>query len=327
MDLDIKNCHPTLLLRMVEELSPELHQRCTTWSAYNRHVDEWRQLIAEYLDIPISEAKTHLVKLFYLGRPWREIPPMWKLAAEIHDATHLILNHDNYRHLATKFSDRENPRACRLFYAVTPREDLIIEEISRFLLQKHCKPLTYMFDGMILSVPDKLTCDDVKETLLDLTQKWGIEIKLANLSGGSNQIKGHYRDTCLVDALGWCGVSVVPTGDGPYCLADFQDEIRASGATFRLGSIGDICDGIVMLSHATDHFTAVVMQGNVIWELDGDLAVEIELIDEYVATHTLIVVENGQDTISEFLTNLVGGTRASVGDVRRPCTHLSGHTV
>ena len=76
VDIDIRNAHPTLLMNMLKDVSPELHSSCTAWSAYNANVDEWRGMMSDLLDIPVTEAKTHLVKLFYLARPARDIPPL-----------------------------------------------------------------------------------------------------------------------------------------------------------------------------------------------------------------------------------------------------------
>eukprot|EP00971_Amphidinium_carterae_P135664 2688094-Amphidinium_carterae.1 len=108
-DVDIKNCHPSLMLQLAMKLMPAEADAFPMLSAYNANVEVWRSAVGNILDLQPDEAKKALIQLFYSGAPWKDVPFMWALAHEVNVATHTITEHPDHVHLKAMFASRKNP--------------------------------------------------------------------------------------------------------------------------------------------------------------------------------------------------------------------------
>ena len=104
------------------------------------------------MGVDAAVAKKEIIRLFFLGLPTQDIPPLWALAKEIALATEIILASAEYTYLSQMFAERRCPKASRLSYALASLEDTIItsleEEISNSLPTSR---VVYLIcDGLVL---------------------------------------------------------------------------------------------------------------------------------------------------------------------------------
>lgn len=80
-DVDIVNCHPSLLCRFLTSVGKS--QQFPLLTKYVEHPDAWRRLVHEYADIDLSEAKLQLIKVMYFAKPFTDLPMLLGLAREV----------------------------------------------------------------------------------------------------------------------------------------------------------------------------------------------------------------------------------------------------
>ena len=112
----------------------------------------WREMLVEYLGVPTKEAKTCLLRIFFHGVPTSDLPLLWALVADVRRASGIILADPRFNYLKGLFSQRRNPVASRLHYAIASIEDSIVQRVQAAIAdaQITCKIVTYMFDGVVL---------------------------------------------------------------------------------------------------------------------------------------------------------------------------------
>ena len=171
VDVDINNCYPTLLRKLLLEVmsAADFEEEFPMLDAYVSNYRAWRDLLAQY---GVSKAKRELVRLFFLGKPSVDLPMLWALAAEVCKAVEIILSMDAFAYLRTMFSDRRSPRASRLSYALASQEDMIVSKVQHSLRSNlpTATVSTLMFDGMVVCIPA-----NKYDTLCDLLKSIGDE--------------------------------------------------------------------------------------------------------------------------------------------------------
>ena len=153
VDIDGQNCQPCLLYNKMRALVPDIDKKFPVWSLYHAHYKTWRNLLVEYLGLEVDQAKSALIKLFFLGKPWSsDIPFMWKLAAELEEAADIFLSFPEYDYLKGRFEDRTNTRASKLAYIAGALEAKMLHAAEARLAE--CLPssvvVSYMFDGLVV---------------------------------------------------------------------------------------------------------------------------------------------------------------------------------
>ena len=155
VDVDINNCFFTILCNLVTNELQDTTDIGTLLS-FKTHYAEWRNFLAEYLRIPLKAAKKLLIRLVHLGRPQHDIPFLWNLATQIRQAVTVLLEMDRFQYLQSKFSDRPNPTATRLHYALASVEEEIMVDLGQSVTQHvpDCTINALMFDGAVLRMSE-----------------------------------------------------------------------------------------------------------------------------------------------------------------------------
>ena len=122
IDFDIVNCHAVLLLRLLDQEASNLG-KFTLLRNFCKYPRQWRSFLSEYLEAPINDAKRELVKLLYMGQPRVSLPCLLALQREVAQAAEVVLAMPRFAYLGAHFSDRRNPMASRLSYALSAEED------------------------------------------------------------------------------------------------------------------------------------------------------------------------------------------------------------
>ena len=76
IDIDFCNAHPIILLRLVDEVSPDLE--ISFLRKYCLRYKQWRAAVAECMAATPEEAKVQIIRVFYGGVP-PDIPFLTKL--------------------------------------------------------------------------------------------------------------------------------------------------------------------------------------------------------------------------------------------------------
>ena len=58
-------------------------QKYPMLNKFTENYQAWRQAIADYEDISLADAKVELIRIFYGGKPTREIPFLLKVCDEV----------------------------------------------------------------------------------------------------------------------------------------------------------------------------------------------------------------------------------------------------
>ena len=100
----------------------------------------------------------------HLGRPAQDIPFLWELSDQIQKAVDFLLALDRFQHLTTRFSDRPNPRAIRLHYALADLEETVMTDMVETVQEiLRCSINSFMCDGA--SASPKIACHNYTGSL------------------------------------------------------------------------------------------------------------------------------------------------------------------
>ena len=174
-NVDINNCFVSL---WHNELGRETDVVNTypAFTALKNHYKHIRAFLAEYLGISVKDAKKELIRIIHLGFPKHDLPYLWNLSVEMHEAAEALIALDKFAYLEGMFVTRRNPIATKIHYALASVEDTILSDMENEL--KAIPGLsfnTYMFDGAIVF----LRAADIEQfaTRLDhVAQRWNIGI-------------------------------------------------------------------------------------------------------------------------------------------------------
>ena len=183
VDLDQENAVPCGFYRELSKTDTFVAAEYVVWKLYLDNREYWLSVIARYYDITRDDAKVEILKLHYGGRPSQDLPMLWAYARELTLASSALLGLPAYAYLKGLFTDRPNPAATRISYAVAAEEDRVLLEFEPFLLDKcpEVRVVAYMLDGLIVAPvnphTNKIQDYDLEGTVKEFEVKTGIVVK------------------------------------------------------------------------------------------------------------------------------------------------------
>ena len=103
----------------------------------------------------MNDAKRKLIRLFFGGRPDRDLPCLWKLEDEIKETIEAIIRLDRFNKYNEILSNRSNPKFSRFAYLMAELENEILTKIlDKVELQTGSKPICLIYDGAIIESRD-----------------------------------------------------------------------------------------------------------------------------------------------------------------------------
>ena len=101
------------------------------------------------------EAKNKLIRLFFGGKPDRDLPWLWKLKDEIEEAIEVALDQDEFKKYANIFPERSNPKFSRFAYVMAHLENEVLSKIVEEV-EHHTgsKAICLIYDGAIIESRD-----------------------------------------------------------------------------------------------------------------------------------------------------------------------------
>ena len=82
-----------------------------------------------YKELDAKGAKKALNQLFYFGKVVVDLPFLWGLVHDIRLAAEVLLRSPEFSYLRTMFTERPNPQATRLFYAIAKLQRQHVDQI------------------------------------------------------------------------------------------------------------------------------------------------------------------------------------------------------
>ena len=182
VDVDIGNAVPTLHWNEMCEIMGVIDATAELMPlpVLLQHVGPWRQFCQQYCEVDEDTAKTMILKLFSLGLPDTDFPFLWQLAVAIARSADILLGQPRFEYLKRLFSDRRNPTASRMHYALSAKEDHILNDLE---LQLHstvpgARIVVYMYDGAVIQMAgDKMSA--LRECLAAVSHRFNIKYKVA----------------------------------------------------------------------------------------------------------------------------------------------------
>ena len=144
------------MCEMLRDHSPSLEDDFFALNSYKENPAGWRTGLAEYLGLgDEAHAKRLLIATLCWGLPKTDVPMLWALASDTRRAAGVVLASPRFAYLTSLFSERRNPTATRMSYALGAVEDDIVTAVQT-RMAAHLPEITaeaLMFDGAILSMP------------------------------------------------------------------------------------------------------------------------------------------------------------------------------
>ncbi|CAK0823124.1 unnamed protein product [Prorocentrum cordatum] len=100
------------------------------WRKSIMHAGAWRGSVQDYMEISDDEAKKEITKLFFLGTPTNELPPLCALWREVDEGKRVIMDSPRFHYLHDQFDDRRTTGAARFAYAMFALGD---EELAKLV--------------------------------------------------------------------------------------------------------------------------------------------------------------------------------------------------
>ena len=171
-DLDIVNCHPTLLAQIV---SRKLQMDTPELDRYNSNRDHFLSTIC---DGDRELAKTEVLKVLYNGRSEALQP----LSKEMKQICQRLWFHPSYSELADLCSTADNKYGSFLSYLVQTEERKIMLCMKQFLEENKWSVDVLCFDGvMIRKDPNQTFSEDLlKELEVHISLKTGYNVQIKN---------------------------------------------------------------------------------------------------------------------------------------------------
>lgn len=149
-NIDIDNCFVSLLYNELSE-NCDVNSEYPVLAALDKHYKSIRNFLAEYMSIPVKEAKREIIRIVHFGLPKIDLPVLWNLAVEMRRATATLLGLEKFSYLTGLFASRRNPMATKLHYALASIEDDVLSDMEQACQQVESLTInTYMFDGAIV---------------------------------------------------------------------------------------------------------------------------------------------------------------------------------
>ena len=196
VDVDINNCFLTLFVKALQEKGADM-QDFQVMCCFSTHYRAWREFLAEFLGISIKAAKKQLIRLVHLGLPLQDIPFLWELAYQIDKAVDFLLDLDMFQHLKARFTDRPNPRATRLHYALAALEETVMSDLVETVSHiPNCHINAFMCDGAIVRI-DEGSMPSLRTELESIGARQGVTLSFSSfdrLGGASRPNRRAARD-------------------------------------------------------------------------------------------------------------------------------------
>ena len=244
--IDQKNAIPCIAWDMAQQFLANATERLNSWHLYQENYKEWRCFMQDYADIPLSDAKKSITKMFGLGLPDYDIPFLWALSMDVYTFRAALQRSPKYNRLSAMFTDRKNPEATRFFYALSPVEDeRTMRAVSMFEIDAFASISALIFDGAIMTSAS--TPDEIREKCAACERALGFQMSIdifdgafcvarkllvsghGSLAGDLPPSAGNLR--CLFDAVSFLRPNMaiaLPSACGPYSVYDFNVHMRES---------------------------------------------------------------------------------------------------
>ena len=132
--MDAPCCQPRLLGMSLLKLGLWDAHKYPMLNKFTENYQEWRQAIADYEDISVTDAKIELIRIFYGGKPTRKIPFLVKPRDEVQNtAADVLLRHPSSSHVAGLYQDRRNPEFSRLCSPLSFAEAKLLSSVTTSL--------------------------------------------------------------------------------------------------------------------------------------------------------------------------------------------------
>ena len=119
-----------------------------------------------------------LVKLVHLGKPTSDIPFLWNLSVDMHEAVENLLKLQNLAYLDGMFATRRNPRASKMHYALASVEDAILKDVEQEVLNIPSASInTLLFDGALVLV-NEVDVDELKRRMALVGDRWRVSFSV-----------------------------------------------------------------------------------------------------------------------------------------------------
>ena len=182
MDVDIVNCHSTLMWNaFVEYAGEEGAAEFNVLRSFVQRPQDWKDFVSEYLGVDAADAKKTIISLIFLGLPKCDIPFLWTVAVQVHKVAELLVSSPKYRRLNDMFEHRRRPIATRLSYALQSIEDCILQNIEDEIAASglNARVVIYMFDKAAVALPMAKRASLV-ELLAQVGHKWSVKFHVAD---------------------------------------------------------------------------------------------------------------------------------------------------
>ena len=154
VDIDIENCHASLLLRLLIQAfccdgrNPEDAKTAhPVLSLYVAHYKEWRTFVEAYYDYTPTEAKKSTNAIFGGGRcPPGDAPCLHALRVEVSQAATYLCSHRIRAHLGKHYARRARPLFGQLSAIISFEGDAVMGQIMDIVNRP---PICMVFDGSI----------------------------------------------------------------------------------------------------------------------------------------------------------------------------------
>ena len=185
-EVDAACCHPRLLAKRLKDLGLWDSTKYVMLEHFIANFQAWRRCLAKYMDKPVADAKTELIRIFYGGRPSIQAPFLLKLCDEIQKAAESLIGHPSATPWSRLYADRCNPEFSRLSAMLSFAE---AEMLTAFT--EKCPTLTnvLVFDGAYMTTMSfaaeldmVIALDRVSEEITPLEVKsWAKALRPASL--------------------------------------------------------------------------------------------------------------------------------------------------
>ena len=108
-----------------------LYEKCPTVAGFKGYYKAWRNVENKYLSISMKQSKRELTRVTNLGKPTVDLPFMWKLSVDTHNAVETLLAMEKFSYLEGRFEDRRCPAASKLHYALSSIKDAFLEALEK----------------------------------------------------------------------------------------------------------------------------------------------------------------------------------------------------
>ena len=261
VDIDMENCHPTLLARLLREAYTSDENDVATYisafptlCSYVENYREWRTFAQSYYDVSLQDAKKILIRIFYGGRcPRGDVPFLHQLRIEVMKAAKYLAGHRFYAHLGVFYKDRKRPLYGHLAAILSFEEEKSLKWIVAGLKRD---PVCLVHDGAVFPCDSMDSLLSIRMDCARVGRELGVGISvkqwetLAHVEDESG-LYSHVQDLliknkartgadlsvlpgshmCLYNAVNFLGTPAlysVEVGGGPFSVKRYNERVRMS---------------------------------------------------------------------------------------------------